>query len=237
MEEKDIEKQLKEEAAKLKQKDFAERWEVIKDRISPSVEGIRGEVLSEQKVSATTSGSHAESGGLKKKLLIFSGLAALLIGVCLAIVLPITLRKPQQQRFLGLADLERKDVNKSEFEHALQNSDMQIIDLNYELDMLYILVTDDNKVMGGGADVLDPETGSYSQLTFYSSNVKSEFVIGENFQTYSVDNVKIKYETSADNDYYTTVAIADSGSVIYELNCITGDENVIAVFDRLFGNN
>lgn len=235
MEEKDIEKQLKEEAAKLQQKDFAERWKVIKDRISPSVEGIRGEVLSEQKVSVTTSGSHTESRELKKKIMLFSGLAALLIAVCLAIVLPIALHKPQQ-RFLGLADLERKNVTESEFNAAIKSSGFQIIDLShYELDTLYILVSDDEKVMGGKADVLDSETGSFIKLTFYSSNVKSEFVIGENFQTYSVDNVKIKYETSAENDYYTTVAIADSGSVIYELNCMTGDENVIAVFERLFG--
>ncbi|MDE7083830.1 MAG: hypothetical protein K2O81_01145 [Clostridia bacterium] len=236
MEEKDVEKQLKEEAAKLKNKDFSERWEVIKDKIHPSAEEMRGEVLSEQKVFSTTSGSRSESGVAKKKLILYSGLVVLLIAVCLAIVLPLTLRKPQE-RFLGLADLERKDVTESEFNTAIENSDIKIIKLSkYELDMLYILTTENSTVLGGGVDVLDLETGSFNKLVFYSSNVTSEFEISNDSEIYNVNNVKIKYITTAGEDYYTTVAIADSGAVIYELNCMTVDENVTAVFDRLFGN-
>ncbi|MDE6850186.1 MAG: hypothetical protein K2J54_02545 [Clostridia bacterium] len=236
MEQKDVEKQLKEEAAKLKNKDFSERWEVIKDKIHPSGDEMRGEVLSEQKVFSTTSGNRSESGVVKKKLIFYSGLVVLLIAVCLAIVLPLTLRKPQE-RFLGLADLDRKNVSESEFNTAIENSDIKIINLsNYELEALYILVNKDNKVLGGSADIVDFQTDSYTQLVFYSSNVKSEFEISNDSEIYNINNVKIKYITTAGEDYYTTVAIADSGAVIYELNCMTVDENVTAVFDRLFGN-
>ncbi|MDE7256518.1 MAG: hypothetical protein K2N50_00990 [Clostridia bacterium] len=236
MEEKDVEKQLKEEAAKLKNKDFSERWEVIKDKIHPSAEEMRGEVLSEQKVFTTTSGSRSERGVAKKKLILYSGLVVLVIAVCLAIALPLTLRKPQE-RFLGLADLDRKNVSESEFNTAIENSDIQIINLsNYELDMLYILTTENSTVLGGGAEVIDFETDSYNKLVFYSAKVTSDFEISNDSEIYNVNNVKIKYITTAGEDYYTTVAIADSGAVIYELNCMTVDENVTAVFDRLFGN-
>ena len=238
MEEKEVERQLKEDASKLKMKDFSERWEVIKDKIHPSGDGVHNKVLCEHKVMASTSGSFSQGKGIKKKLLFCSGLIILLIAVCLAIVLPITLRSKPQERFLGLADLERKNVYESDFNEAIGNADFQLIDLSkFELDALYILLAQNDKVMGGGGEVLDLETESYTQLMFYSSKVKSELVISGMYQVCTMNSVKIKYVTKFANDYYTTVAIADSGAVIYELSCMTGDENVTAVFERLFGND
>ena len=236
MEERNVEKQLQEYADNLKKKDFSERWEVIKDKIQPSEDGVRDEVLCEQKVVASTCGSRSESGRVKKKALFFSGLIVLLIAVCLAIVLPIMLRKPQE-RFLALADLNSKDVSQSQFEDELSRSGLKIIDLSsYESDMFYILVAEDNKVMGGGAEVFDFQTSSYTMLRFYSSKVKSEFEISDECKTCTINNVVIKYVTNPKNENFNTVAIADSGTVIYKLDCTTVDENVIPVFERLFGN-
>ncbi len=237
MEEREVEKQLKEDAANLKKRDFSERWEVIKDKIQHSEAGMRDEVLCEQKVAVSTSGSHSESRGVKKKVLFCAGLVVLLIAVCLAIVLPITLRK-HQERFFALSDLKPTDVTQSQFEETLQSAHMQIIDLSdYELDMFYILATDDGKIMGGGVDILDLETESFSNLVFYSSNVKSEFDTANEYKICNTNNIEIKYVTTFKGDHYSTVAIADSGKIIYELTCTTSYEDVIPVFERLFGNN
>ncbi len=237
MKENEVERQLKEDASKLKMKDFSERWEVIKDKIHPSGDGVHAEVLSEQKVLASTSGSYSQSKGLKKKLLFCSGLIILLIAVCLAIVLPIVLRSKPQERFFALADLVPKDVTQSQFEDELQSSGMQIIDLSkYELETCYILVNEDEKVLGGGVDLLDFETESFTKLVFYSNKVKSDFNISGEYQVCTINSVNIKYITTFKIDYYSTVALADSGTVIYELKCNTSDENATAVFEKLFGN-
>ena len=236
MEEKEVERQLKEDAEKLKMKDFSERWEVIKDKIHPTVEMTDDEVLSGQKVLASDYGSHSESKGVKKKLLFGVGLIVLIVAVCLAIVLPIKLRKPQE-RFLSPDDLESKSVTESEFYAAIQSSELQIVDLSaYELDLLYIFTDDNGKVMGGEANVIDFENSSVTKLTFYSNKVQSELKIANDCWTCTIDGTKIKYVTSSEDGYYSTVALADSGTVIYELKCITSDQNVTAVFGKLFGN-
>ncbi len=238
MKRKDTEKKLKEAAENIKMKDFSERWEVIKDKIQPSEQSVRGEVLCEQKVAESNVGNHTIIDGNKKKFLFCAGLFVLLVAVCLAIVLPLTLRKNQQERFLALSDLNSEAVSRIQFEDILENSDMHVIDFSkYELSDCFIYSAEDEKVMGGGVDIIDLEYNCLIKLKFYSSNVTSQFKIVKDYETYNVNNTSIKYITTLTDENYTTVAIADSGKVKYELNCITTDDNVTIVFDRLFGTN
>ena len=236
MKNREVKKILKQDAEKIRVGDFSERWEEIGKKINTADSvATQGLTNCEQEVVAID-GSHTYLRDNKKKFILFFCVAAVLIIACLAIVLPITLRKPQE-RFLSLADLSREDVVQTKFEEGVQGAGIEIIPLSgYEIDSYFLLFSDEQLVKGGGVEIYDEELESVTSLTFYLPDIKSEFSLKHNYKSWNVKKYSIKFLTEKNGELFKTEAIVLGSKVNYELVCFTADENIESVFTKLFGN-
>lgn len=235
MENKDIEKLLKESANEVKIKDFSERWEKIKERIDSAQEVELKETTSET-VLATSSNTSVSQNSVRNKFIVSVCAVFLIIGICLAIVLPLTL-KHNDKIYFSLHELTPVTVTENEFYDNLDKTDLKIFNLEkFEVNSYALLYTQDNILVGGRFDITDEEEGVLVSLTFYNSSVTSEFKADKDYNLYNVNGFKIDYKTKLnDNGLYLTTAKAVGKNISYELKCLSGEENIETFFQKFFG--
>lgn len=242
MENKDIEKLLKESAEGVKIKDFSERWEKLKGRMDSAQESALEETTSET-VLATSANGNLSQNSTKKKFIISLSAVFLLIIICLAIVLPITLRANDSPidppidppKFLELHELKNDGVLENEFYDKIAETDLKIVDIkNLEASNFTLLYTDENKLVGGSFEIIDENDGFYSSIVFYDSTVTSYFDVGADYKTYATNGVSIKYSSELTEDCYAIKAKAVKNDLNYNFDCLAMDENIENFFDKLF---
>ncbi len=234
MKEQDIEKQLKESADNIKMKDFSERWEIIKERIRLESEN-QTVVPCEQKV-AVTSGGYNLHNVTTKKVSFAVGLCCLFLAIVLAIVLPLVLKKNSAKRYLGLEELEIVSVTVEIFETELNKSNINIIDLSdYSNSDFQLFYSKDEQLKGGYVHLFDEENATLIMLLFHTNDVQSDIKFSTEYKTINVNSVNIKYEKIANELTHNFKALADTNSIIYELECIAATDNINPVFEKLFG--
>ena len=236
MEDKDIEKYLKERAEEVKVKDFSERWNSISERIN-SAQEVELKATASETVLATSSNSNMSNNAVSKKLIISLSMVFLAIALCLAIVLPITLKKTGEQIYFNFNDLSNTSVSADEFYDKIEEADLNIVDIQkFEASSYGLYYTEDNKVAGGRFDIFDEDEVVFVKVIFYSTLVKSSFETGEDFKSCNVNGFKIEYKTGlSEDEQYETRAKAVSDSINYELVCLSADENIENFFNKLFG--
>ena len=177
MEDKEIEQLLKESADKIKMKDFSERWEAISDRINESQSCVCQEKV--QSTVLVTASNQTQSDNTFRKKVIFSVLGLFVaIVTCLAIVLPITLGRNNEKKYL-FNELTNFNVTESEFYDAIAESDLKLLQLSgFEQDSFLTYYTSDSKIVGGSVELTEEELGVYIKLVFYTNNVVSKFEVG-----------------------------------------------------------
>ncbi|MDE7167730.1 MAG: hypothetical protein K2O28_02645 [Clostridia bacterium] len=237
MEDKDIEQYLKERADEVKVKDFSERWEKLKGRIEAAQEVELKETASET-VLATSSNGNVSSNAVRKKLIISLSAVFLAIALCLAIVLPITLKKNDVRHYLSFKDLSSSEaLTADEFYDQIEETDLNIVDIQkFEASSYGLYYTDENKVVGGRFDIFDEDEGILASIVFYDIIVISSFEIGEDFKSCDVNGFYIEYKTEPDDDeLYSTRAKAVGTKISYEFDCLSADENIETFFNKFFG--
>lgn len=234
MEDKEIERRLKESVEKIKMKDFEERWEAISDRIGAghSCEGaerIQSAVL-------VTSDNRTQSQSSVRKIIIFAICSIFAVAaIILAIVLPLTLGKNKGQKKFLSQELVSVSATESSFYNAVNNSSLKVIDLSeFSKDQYFLYYTNDNELAGGSVEVIVEELGVYIELVFYRDNVISKFEIGTDYKEYTVNGYKVIYSTENAEVYYAAKAKVTKANIVYELTITSGDDNIQSVFDKLF---
>ena len=235
MENKDVEKLLKESAEELKAKDFSERWKNISERINSAQEVEIKETTSET-VLVTSVNTNTSQNSIRKKIG-FSVCAVFLLRVmCLAIVLPITLKTNDKPIFFNLDELNNDGVSEDEFYNKIYEADLKIFNIeDFDVDSYILFYTEDNIVVGGKFEINDEDEGIYSKVIFYDTSVKSSFEIGEDYKSYNVNGFNIEYKTALFEELYSTTAKAVGANISYEFECLAIDENIESFFDKLFG--
>lgn len=239
MENKDIEKLLKESADEVQMKDFSERWEKLKVRID-SAQRVALEETTSETVLATSANSNLSQNSIKTKIIISVCAVFLIIAICLAIVLPITLKKDGapisngETKYLYFDDLDYVMVSENEFYSKLEETDLKIFNTeNFILDNYFLLYTEESVLVGGKLELFDEVDGVYSEVVFYDTSVKSSLEIINDYKTCNINGVNIIYKYEPTEDYYIVKAVNDNTS--YELKCTAADENVESFFEKLFG--
>lgn len=235
MDYKDIEKELKKKADQMNLASFDERWENIKDRISAPDEVC---VPVEEPVLVADNKTVNSGIRFNKRLLIEILVPVFVLLALCAIILPHILRKKENDiRYFELSDLKDNVVSEEEFYAGISNSTLNTLNFSeYEISACHLLVTSDNVVLGGRADVLDEMDYFLVTVKFYSPIVISYFEIEGESQIYQTNGFEIKYVTEFENDIYTTTAIAANSEIRYEMEFVTIDDNLTAKFDKLFAN-
>ncbi|MDE6667974.1 MAG: hypothetical protein K2K38_06475 [Clostridia bacterium] len=237
MEDKDIEQYLKERADEVKVKDFSERWEKLKGRIEAAQEVEVKETASET-VLATSSNGNVSNNAVRKKLILSLSAVFLAIAVCLAVVLPITLKKNDVRQYLSFKDLAASDMlTADEFYGQIEETNLVIVDIQkFEASSYLLYYTDDNEVVGGKFDVFDEDEVIFANVVFYDTIVESSFEIGEDFKSYNINGFRIDYKIGLnEKEQYKTTAKAVSDSINYELVCLSAEENIESFFNKFFG--
>ena len=175
MEDKEIEQLLKESADKIKMKDFSERWEEIRDRLD-FPQSAEVTVESGETVLATSSNVNMTQHTMRKKVLYSLCTVFLLIVICLAVVLPLTLNRNSERKYLTWSDLTEHNVSESEFFDGLEKSNLKIVDFaKYQIEQYFLYYSPEEVLVGGSLEFLDEECGVLATIRFYDSIVKSPF--------------------------------------------------------------
>lgn len=232
MDNKDIEGKLKNSAYKIEMKDFSIRWSNISSEINLT-DNEKEEVLCVEPVLETSSGGNLSFHSRNRLTWIIIS-AILLIGIVLAIVLPIVLRE-EDNRYFNYNDLTRKTVSMVEFNNEIANSGLKIVNLSeYEVSSCRLLLTPENSVVGGSIEITDEDEGILLTINFHTRFVISEYDIGLDYREYEIGTTSVKYKTTVEDDIYSTVATTTYKDLIYEMEVISLDENLIYLFDSLF---
>lgn len=236
MEQNELEKQLKEDAKKLKVKTFSERWDIIKSKIN-DVEPMAREgslvdvpaTVSAEAGAYTTSPNHVLK---RKRLVVGISLVILFCSIILAVVLPLSLQVDNGLRFYEVGDLRLENVSDDEFYDALEGSRLNIVDLSdFEVSAYSIFYSPQNTVKGGMVELIDEQTQTFATISIYTSDVNVYF--NSDFEKFDLDNLEIYYSTIIESDVYRTEAYSFTNDLKYYLNFISIEkpENFL---DRLF---
>lgn len=235
MDEKDIEKTLKDSADKIRIQDFSTRWTSIKNRIDSS-SIICSETVTEKESVLVTSNSqtNVNRNNKYKFLLVISGAALFLVALILSIVLPLTLRK-NDLIFSSLNELTSNSVAGDVFYNEIENSHYDIADFSdFEVSTHYLFKTVDKQVKGGGVECFDEASATYMLVYFYDSTVLIDVEFGAGCKEVVVNNIKIKYETEIKDDAYSTVALAQYKNMSYKIEYLSLEENATKIFEKIF---
>lgn len=210
---KEIEQKLQESADKIDVRDFDEIWQEIGPRIAI-----------EQK---------------KRRIRWWLPIAAsfLAIAMTAAIVLPQVVNGNDEEiRYLD-SELERKAVQRMEFFAAMEQSDLEVVDLSsYEFLRSFIYHTDDEQIKGGAVEAYKEQAGvvHYFILNFYDASVE---VSDGNFSNYNLSytteigvNIDYKYNPT-DNFYFVT---AEYKNVDYYMQYTPGGGEITEFFEEFF---
>ncbi len=115
MDDKDIERILKDSANKTELMPNEERWNRIKDRLDMQVK-VEEPVLQEVTVAASAGNASANIFGSPRGRITFGFIVCCVcLILCLAIVLPIYFSRPSENRYLDEADLKITLCTESDF--------------------------------------------------------------------------------------------------------------------------
>lgn len=231
----EVEKQLKESAEYINMEDFSERWGNIKERIRVEKESNPA-VPCAQKIAVTDVGDYSMHNNNVKKVYFAVGLCCLFLVIVLAIVLPLILKKDETKRYLGIDELNSVNVSIEEFENELNVFGIKLFDYSdYTTSSHNLYFSKDGKLKGGYVDLLDEENAVALSVLFHTDDVKQTIELGSDSKTTVINSVQITYETSDNGTFCSSKVLSNTGKIIYEIKCITLTDNIIPIFERLFG--
>lgn len=236
MDDKDIERILKDSANKTELMPSEERWNRIKDRLDMQVK-VEEPVLQEVTVAASAGNASANIFGSPRGRITFGFIVCCVcLILCLAIVLPIYFSRPGGHRYLDENDLLSTFCTKDEFYDSINKTNLELVDFSsYELTNTQIFSDDNKEVQGGGFEFVLNLFGAKTKVTFYSQYVLVKDKEYTNNLEYNIVDTHILYKkidnSSPLNQYQ---ALAKRKGVTYKIEYTAVEDNVLAFFDEFF---
>lgn len=234
MDDKDIERILKDSANKTELMPNEERWNRIKDRLDMQVK-VEEPVLQEVTVAASAGNASANIFGSPRGRITFGFIVCCVcLILCLAIVLPIYFSRPSENRYLDEADLKITLCTESDFFDNL--GDLEIIDITkYELTNFYLLKTVNDDVQGGIVEFNYISLNAKIECSIYSSYVlvdNEEYLDNLEYNIVDTHILYKKIDNSSPLNQYQ--ALAKRKGVTYKIEYTAVEDNVLAFFDEFF---
>lgn len=236
MEKKDIEKQLKQSANKIKMKDFDVRWETLKDRISDYDKNEDVGMSVSEPIPVLVAAEGRSNEKLHSRKAIFLALVLFCV-LMIAIILPIVLMQNRNTFYLNTSELKKYVTDENEFMERIHGSDISIIDFSQFTDVNYILyVTSENEVRGGSIEFMSEEKEYFVHIDFYDEYVRETMQDTEDYNDFEVNDLLIRYKTSFDQEAYNTTAILQYNKVNYYIDILSAYDNISEIFVEMFVN-
>ena len=236
MEQNDLEKELKEEAKKIKAKSFSERWTIIKSKINNVEPVTREEQLIDVPATVSAGGgvnTTSSKYDLKRKRLIVGiSLAVLFCLIILAVVLPFSLTPDRGMRFYEIGDLRIDNVDEDTFYDAFEETGLNIVDFsNYESTSYAIYYSSDSAVKGG---IVEADSDNYFlTIKIYTPDVNVDTLFDDEHEVYN-GVIDINYHTEYVNDIYNTIGQANYLGMRYVIEYMSLYDDVILLFNDIF---
>ena len=234
MDDKDIERILKDSANKTELMPSEEGWNRIKDRLDMQVK-VEEPVLQEVTVAASAGKASANIFGNPRGRITFGFIVCCVcLILCLAIVLPIYFSRPGEHRYMNEKDLIYYVCLEEEFERGIEGTKLDLIDYSeYKLSDTHLLKDIEGNVQGGG--FVGNLTNVKIEVRFLSSLVKVEETEYVGSLEYNITETHILYkkiENSSPLNQYQ--ALAKRKGVTYKIEYTAVEDNVLAFFDEFF---
>lgn len=236
MDDKDIERILKDSANKTELMPSEERWNRIKDRLDMQVK-VEEPVLQEVTVAASAGNASGNIFGSSRGRITFGFIVCCVcLILCLAIVLPIYFSRPNEHRYLDEIDLNYIECTETEFYESISQASIDTVDLTrYDLTKLYLLITDNNDVQGGMVEFNISSIKAKIECSIYSSYVlvdNEEYLDNLEYNIVDTHILYKKIENSSPLNQYQ--ALAKRKGVTYKIEYTAVEDNVLAFFDEFF---
>ncbi len=236
MDDKDIERILKDSANKTELMPNEERWNRIKDRLDMQVK-VEEPVLQEVTVAASAGNASANIFGSPRGRITFGFIVCCVcLILCLAIVLPIYFSRPGEHRYMNEDDLNFVQCTDVEFYDGIEKSKIDVVDLTkYELSNLNLFKFDNEDIYGGGCEFNYNELGAKIKVAFYSKFVQindKDYIKNLNYEIVDTKILYGKIENSSPFNQYQ--ALAKRKGVTYKIEYTAVEDNVLAFFDEFF---
>lgn len=181
MEEKEVEKRLKESAENIEVRDFSEVWQDIEHKVQPPKK--------------------------RKYVRLFSGIAAALSVIICAVFIPLFFNPAPEQSENDQHDDQEQvvyfddelvvdAVNSEEFVRQLSESSVNLVDIsNYVITSSYLHLSTDKKVLGGMIELTDDLNNPtfFLAVQLYHQSVQSSRPTVDYDYNYTVEGTVIEY--------------------------------------------
>ena len=146
MDNKKVERKLKNGAKKIIMKDFDERWETIRNQIDEQKETV----IIPQVIPVLAEEGGERKGKSRYRTTLITTMVVLFCVLTLAISLPLLLAPNANRTYFNESDLQQYITNENEFYERLNESNISIIDLSHiAIESYSLYVTPENEVRGG----------------------------------------------------------------------------------------
>ncbi len=235
MKNKELEKRLKASIEKVELNDFSTVWENIEDRLE-SEAALAGSAVSVESVVLANNIGTVKNKVKNISLFILCGL--ILIGVVLAIVLPLVLKNSADSiKYHNEEELVGRHVTEEEFYSYSEISELNSLEFPFEKDSFEILITQNGSIKGGVFYFFDENTISEGDINFYDKSIvfkKSHLDFKNNIV---INNTKVYYnEKEITNEFKSYEAVIEMNNANYKLDITIYSENSLLQFIEKYFN-
>ncbi len=223
MEDKELEKLIKESADKIEMQPFEERWNAIEGRLQ----------------------KNGKKKGVNFKLVRWVSLAAsFCIVLALAIILPLVLNpapnpapEPPPISYFDENEVDMTESTQVEFFSGLATTEMQTIDFSkLQIEKYYIGKTNDSAIKGGMIrfENLAGTATYFLKITFYDNTVTlNEHNYTKLTSIMTVNGIEVKYNTTADG-LFTSKALLTYKDVTYIVEYTSINDDLSTFLSGIF---
>lgn len=234
MKNKELEEQLKSSIEKIELNDFSTVWENIEDRLEPEAD-LPGSAISVESVVLANNIGTVKNKVKNISLFILSGL--ILIGVVLAIVLPLVLKNTTDSiKYHNEEELSFRYVAEEEFYGKSEISKLNSLAFPFEKEAFELIIAKDDIIKGGRFSFFDESTGSEGKLGFYDKSVIFTTDYKEFQSNLVIENAKVYYnEKEITNEFKSYEAVIEMNNANYKLDIILYSEtNLLQFIEKYF---
>ena len=234
MNDKELEKKLKDSAKKIELDDFSIHWDAIKDKLDAEAEDVAPTVSAKSAVIAT--------GGLEKQIRnkhtsLFVILACFFfVGIILSIVLPLKLKGSDKKYFIE-EELTWRQISEEGFYNSLSELNIDFLAFNFEMESFELAVAEDGEIKGGKCNIFDEYTLCDGYLFIYDQFVTLSKYDYEEYSNSIVNTTNTVYyseKLTADGLYkIDSIILTSSTNFRLELTFYDGN-NFLLFVDKYF---
>ncbi len=235
MKDKELEEQLKAGVDKIELNDFSTVWENMQERWETE-ENIVASAIPVASVALANNNGTVKNKA--KNISIFVLASIILIGVILAIVLPLTLKKTVTSiKYHSEEELSFRYVIEEEFYSYNEISELNLLVFPFEKDVYELIVTQDDSIKGGRFNFFDESTASEGKISFYDKSVifNNDY---KKFKNKIVNEKAIVYfnEKGTTNTVKSYEAVIEMEKANYKLDIKIYENNSLLPFIEMYFN-